>query len=284
MIYLFNYYQKTLENYRENNFETANHFLNKISNDINNLNSISKIGMDLVYYPVIAYKEYKFKNYEMAFYYIDIAINKGYELIDNNFNLKDALLAILEQNFNKIKILIKLERIYDVIDISSQMILYLTNGEKNNLIKISFNKFINENYAYWYEIVSYYVDSIIILLINCINKHSFNFDVFFEILLEKINMSEIKRKSSGYNNFTYTLSLLCNNWKSYTKETKYEKGFKINLDFIPLSIKYLLLYTIDKNKENYENKFKILIQNNSQSILTLSSLLAFNEKLNNLES
>ncbi|MCZ0211689.1 hypothetical protein OZK63_40730, partial [Streptomyces sp. UMAF16] len=94
-------------------------------------------------------------------------------------------------------------------DISSQMILYLTNGEKNNLIKISFNKFINENYAYWYEIVCYYVDSIIILLINCINKHSFNFDVFFEILLEKINMSEIKRKSSGYNNFTYTLSLLC---------------------------------------------------------------------------
>lgn len=229
MYFIFNKYQKILQLLRKNNFSLAEHHLKYLNNNpVVFSNKLSKIGMESLYFPVIAYYYYKKGEYNLALK----NLYNAYPIIDDLYaqGFIDAPFCIVEQKTNECKILLEKKEIDKALDLALSLL-------KNILDKHSF---------------LHYKQPFSILCQSSGELTSFINYIIEKIILKSI-LFEAQSLISKENILNFFISI-----KSFISENKLEPNYN-QLYHSLIAIIHLL--------NNEEKKCFELLTNNSELIL-----------------
>lgn len=261
MFYLFNSYQKALEEARYGNSSSAQYCIQYINSLHFEFSADVKKGMDSLYFPVEAFVQYMNKKHDDAIRSLETSI----KLLDNleKNGIEGMLSAKTEQILNIGRVLLSQGNFEEMNIIISDLILFLAYGKPCNFLD-AYSKEVLEK-----ETLQERLATIDYVLSSILGK----------ILHSNSSTSEEKRKKirnlflmlwdynqttpsaiTGFDNAIDLIKHLMND--DHSEFLIHFDTFRKNLDYIPKQIQYVILEGFKEIYSQYGN------DNNLESILT----------------
>lgn len=134
MINLYYCIETFLENCRSNNLHFSDYLKNKLIISYNNLDNKLKDSINIIYYPAMAYYNYKNLEYEQA----KENLNKSIYFIEKHENLNvNFVLAKIEQTINIYRVYIKENKLNEAYKIGTSIIEFILKGKSTEYISES---------------------------------------------------------------------------------------------------------------------------------------------------
>lgn len=191
IFYLFNCYQKSLEEARINNLNSSYFWLKEAKKINKSLSPDLKKGMDSLYYPMIAFNYYVKKDYDEAIYNINLGIKIQTELEKNG--LDAMLLAKVEQVLNIGRVYISKGDFLKMNNVISELLRFLLHGETSKYFNLNSRKNLeNLDEKELGSIINYILKSILNKILATKNSLSINTDEYINKLIVSLGSNNPK--------------------------------------------------------------------------------------------
>lgn len=239
IFYLFNYYQKSLEEARINNLNSSYFWLKEAEKINKSLSPDLKKGMDSLYYPMIAFNDYVTKDYDKAIYNLNFGIKIQTELEKNG--LDAMLLAKVEQVLNIGRVYISKGDFLKMNNVISELLRFLLHGETSKYFDVNSRKNLeNLDEKELTSIINYILKSILNKILITKDRLSINTDEYTNKLIISLASNNPKNVFSKQIN---TIIDLINTSELGDKNDFLEKldYFLLDLTTAPNILQYIII-------------------------------------------
>ncbi|MCS0583573.1 hypothetical protein NX784_18435 [Massilia pinisoli] len=124
MMHRFDQFEKCVASIKRRESRQIQHWLDAIhGRELNLATDLARIGMSSLYYPALALHDYFKGNHETALHHLDISLNHFSNLFDQGFG--EAIFGMVEQNLNKVRVLVAAKRNKAAIDETLDLLDFL---------------------------------------------------------------------------------------------------------------------------------------------------------------